>query len=77
MTIKHLAPILCTLWALTSCTLLPVFVGESYAELWVTETPWPDFDTAQLKQAIAAYSARERKFGTVSPAQLLQGEEEA
>lgn len=37
----------------------------SYAELWVTETPWPDFDTAQLRQAAASFDLRERKFGQV------------
>lgn len=49
----------------------------SYAELWVTKTTWPDFDTKQLSEAIASYGSRERKYGTVSPTQLHQGEEEA
>ena len=35
----------------------------SYAELWVTESLWPDFDEAQLDAAIAAYASRERRFG--------------
>src|SRR5262245_3978959 len=35
----------------------------SYAELWVTERCWPDFDTQTLRQALRDYAARERRFG--------------
>ena len=35
----------------------------SYAELWVTEKCWPDFDTATLHQALREYAARTRRFG--------------
>lgn len=35
----------------------------SYAELWVTERCWPEFETADLHQAIRDYAARERRFG--------------
>lgn len=35
----------------------------SYAELYVTETYWPDFREASLRQAITAYAARDRRFG--------------
>jgi undecaprenyl diphosphate synthase len=35
----------------------------SYAELWVTERCWPDFDTATLHQALHDYARRERRFG--------------
>jgi undecaprenyl diphosphate synthase len=35
----------------------------SYAELWVTERCWPDFDQATLHQALRDYAARERRFG--------------
>jgi undecaprenyl diphosphate synthase len=35
----------------------------SYAELWVTETLWPDFDAVTLRQALADYARRERRFG--------------
>lgn len=35
----------------------------SYAELYVTETLWPDFDRDSLDEAIAAYGLRERRFG--------------
>ncbi len=35
----------------------------SYAELWVTERCWPDFDRATLHQALRDYAGRERRFG--------------
>ena len=35
----------------------------SYAELWVTEKCWPDFDEATLHQALHDYARRERRFG--------------
>jgi undecaprenyl diphosphate synthase len=35
----------------------------SYAELWVTEKCWPEFDRACLHQALRDYAARERRFG--------------
>jgi undecaprenyl diphosphate synthase len=35
----------------------------SYAELWVTDLCWPDFDRATLHQALHDYAARERRFG--------------
>lgn len=35
----------------------------SYAELWVTSQTWPEFGTNELDQAIAAFRARERRFG--------------
>ncbi|HMP15677.1 MAG TPA: polyprenyl diphosphate synthase, partial [Gemmatales bacterium] len=35
----------------------------SYAELYVTETYWPDFDRFSLFQALRSYSRRERRFG--------------
>jgi undecaprenyl diphosphate synthase len=35
----------------------------SYAELWVTERCWPDFDRDTLHQALHDYAARERRFG--------------
>ncbi|MFM9025676.1 MAG: isoprenyl transferase [Planctomycetaceae bacterium] len=39
----------------------------SYAELWVTDVCWPDFDEARLDAALAAFAARDRKFGGLSP----------
>jgi undecaprenyl diphosphate synthase len=35
----------------------------SYAELWVTEKCWPEFEIADLHQAIEAYRQRKRRFG--------------
>jgi undecaprenyl diphosphate synthase len=37
----------------------------AYAELYVTQTYWPDFDAADLQAALADYSARVRRFGGV------------
>jgi undecaprenyl diphosphate synthase len=38
----------------------------SYAELWVTDRCWPDFDRETLHQALKDYAARERRFGGLS-----------
>jgi len=35
----------------------------SYAEMWVTERLWPEFDESQLHQAIREFAARDRRFG--------------
>jgi undecaprenyl diphosphate synthase len=35
----------------------------SYAEIWVTEHCWPEFDERLLHEAIRAYAARDRRFG--------------
>ncbi len=35
----------------------------SYAELWVTEKCWPDFDRTELHAALRAFGERERRFG--------------
>jgi undecaprenyl diphosphate synthase len=35
----------------------------AYAELYFTDTLWPDFDQACLRQAIEDYARRERRFG--------------
>ena len=35
----------------------------SYAEIWVTERCWPEFEEEDLHQAIADYALRERRFG--------------
>ncbi len=40
----------------------------SYAEIWVTQRCWPDFDVSFLHQALRDYAARERRFGgLISP----------
>ncbi len=38
----------------------------AYAELYITETFWPDFRKAHLFEAILNYQSRERRFGKVS-----------
>jgi undecaprenyl diphosphate synthase len=40
----------------------------AYAEIYVTETFWPDFDRTEFHRALSAYQQRERRFGKVSPA---------
>ena len=42
----------------------------SYAELYFTETKWPDFRKAQLLEAVATYGRRQRRFGKTG-AQVL------
>lgn len=38
----------------------------AYAELYITETLWPDFGKADLEMALEAYASRERRFGKTS-----------
>jgi undecaprenyl diphosphate synthase len=38
----------------------------SYAELWVTDRCWPDFDRATFHEALKAYAQRDRRFGGLS-----------
>lgn len=35
----------------------------AYAELYVTDTLWPDFNEDELRKALSEYSRRERRFG--------------
>lgn len=35
----------------------------SYAEMWVTDRCWPEFDEAQLHRAIRSFATRDRRFG--------------
>ena len=37
----------------------------AYAEIWVTETLWPDFKRRELLQALVDYQKRERRYGRV------------
>jgi undecaprenyl diphosphate synthase len=37
----------------------------AYAELYVTQTLWPDFSAADLQAALADYAARVRRFGGI------------
>jgi len=46
----------------------------AYAELYVTDTLWPDFDRKELLKAIADYQSRERRFGLTS--EQMNGREE-
>ncbi len=41
----------------------------AYCEWYYTPTYWPDFDKAQLHQALEEYSHRQRRFGRVSEAE--------
>ncbi len=36
-----------------------------YAELWFTETLWPDFTADEFRKAIESFSKRERRFGGI------------
>jgi undecaprenyl diphosphate synthase len=38
----------------------------SYAELWVTQKCWPEFEETDLHQAIRDFAARDRRFGGLS-----------
>jgi len=37
----------------------------AYAEIYITQTLWPDFDRAEFHRALSAYQQRERRFGKV------------
>jgi len=37
----------------------------AYSELYFTEVMWPDFGAAELREALAAYARRRRRFGRV------------
>ncbi|NEO30587.1 MAG: isoprenyl transferase [Symploca sp. SIO3C6] len=37
----------------------------AYAELYITDVYWPDFDRQQFHKALSAYQQRERRFGKV------------
>ena len=38
----------------------------AYAEIWVTDTLWPDFRTRDLLEAIVAYQKRDRRYGGIT-----------
>jgi len=40
----------------------------AYAELYVTETLWPDFTRTDLLEAVVAYQKRERATAACAPA---------
>jgi len=37
----------------------------AYAEIYVTETLWPDFDRSEFHRALCSYQERDRRFGKV------------
>lgn len=39
----------------------------AYAEYYATEAFWPDFGPEELRQALVAFTQRERRFGLVKP----------
>ena len=38
----------------------------AYAEIWVTDTLWPDFRKLHLLEAIVAYQKRDRRYGGIN-----------
>jgi undecaprenyl diphosphate synthase len=38
----------------------------AYAEIWVTDTLWPDFRKKDLLEAILAYQKRDRRYGGIT-----------
>ncbi|HEY7547516.1 MAG TPA: polyprenyl diphosphate synthase, partial [Blastocatellia bacterium] len=45
----------------------------AYAEIYVTETLWPDFDRAALLAALIEYQKRDRRFGGVRQLSVVGG----
>jgi undecaprenyl diphosphate synthase len=45
----------------------------AYAEIFVTDTLWPDFDKKCLYEAIIAYQKRERRYGGLTPELVRSG----
>ena len=45
----------------------------AYAEIYVTETLWPDFRRRHMLDAILAYQKRERRYGGITPARAVIG----
>jgi undecaprenyl diphosphate synthase len=39
----------------------------AYAEIFVTETLWPDFNRARFLEALLDYQKRERRYGAIQP----------
>jgi undecaprenyl diphosphate synthase len=42
----------------------------AYAEIWVTETLWPDFRASHLLQAVLEYQKRDRRYGGLKPTRV-------
>jgi undecaprenyl diphosphate synthase len=45
----------------------------AYAEIWVTETLWPDFRRQHLLEAVVAYQKRDRRYGGIKPSPVALG----
>jgi undecaprenyl diphosphate synthase len=45
----------------------------AYAEIYVTETLWPDFRCRHLLEALVAYQKRDRRYGGIPPAAVGAG----
>ncbi len=45
----------------------------AYAEIWVTDTLWPDFRRRDLLDAIIAYQKRERRYGGIKDSAVALG----
>jgi undecaprenyl diphosphate synthase len=45
----------------------------AYAEIWVTETRWPDFRRRDLLEAIVAYQKRDRRYGGIKQPPVALG----
>jgi len=45
----------------------------AYAEIWVTDTLWPDFRRRDLLNAIIDYQKRERRYGGIKPSPVAAG----
>ncbi len=39
----------------------------AYAEIWITDTLWPDFRRQHLVQALLDFQSRDRRYGAVAP----------
>src|SRR5215203_3986861 len=46
----------------------------AYAEIYVTDTFWPDFRTRHLLEALLAYQKRERRFGGIKASRVAIGQ---
>ncbi len=42
----------------------------AYAEIWVTDTLWPDFRTKHLLDAILEFQKRDRRYGGLKPSRV-------
>jgi undecaprenyl diphosphate synthase len=45
----------------------------AYAEIWVTDTLWPDFRCQHLLEAVVAYQKRDRRYGGIASVPVAAG----